>query len=142
MHEKNDLRISLKFSEKDRDQVEIANLLKQKGRKKSAFITEAVIFYLQNKEEELPEKTTIRCIVREILNEIGYTSEELPNEISQTTKKSKSNNHSSGQDKDFEDSYFSSEKKVDNNASSDLVSSIPDNDLQELLGSLDLFGGW
>ena len=71
MHEKNDLRISLKFSEKDRDQIEIANLLKQKGRKKSAFITEAVIFYLQNKEEELPEKTTIRCIVREILNEIG-----------------------------------------------------------------------
>ena len=142
MHEKNDLRISLKFSEKDRDQIEIANLLKQKGRKKSAFITEAVTFYLQNKEEELPEKTTIRCIVREILNEIGYTNEKSPNEISQLPKKSKLDNHSSRQDKDIEDLYFSSEKKVDSNTSNDLVSSIPDNDLQELLGSLDLFGGW
>jgi len=41
-------RISLKFSEKDPRQVDVANLLKQLGRKKSAFITEAVKYYLEN----------------------------------------------------------------------------------------------
>lgn len=42
------LRISLKFSEKEEEQAEVAKFLKQLGRKKSAFITKAVKFYLEN----------------------------------------------------------------------------------------------
>lgn len=41
-------RISLKFSERDPEQVDVANLLKQLGRKKSAFITKAVKYYLEH----------------------------------------------------------------------------------------------
>lgn len=48
-------RVSLKFSEKDSEQVEVVKLLKQMGRKKSSFITKAVKYYMENNPEpEIP----------------------------------------------------------------------------------------
>lgn len=180
MYEENNLRISLKFSEKDRDQVEIANLLKQKGRKKSAFITEAIIFYLQNSEDVLPERTTIRGIVKEVLDEIGYDKKESKTKQNNQRTKQKSSSEPFENmryltpeenkkkmdayrkmstvvegadfnklqkelpDEKFEDSYFDTnsqegdEKPV---SKDDAISSVTDDELQDLLGSLDLFGG-
>lgn len=171
MYEENNLRISLKFSEKDRDQVEIANLLKQKGRKKSAFITEAIIFYLQNSEDVLPERTTIRGIVKEVLTEIGYdnnakqktpkepfenmrylTPEENKKKMDAYRKMStpvKGADFNKLQkelpDEKFEDSYFDTNSQENDKVPAlkdDKISSVTDDELQDLLGSLDLFGGW
>lgn len=53
-------RISLKFSEKDPDQVEVVKLLKQMGRKKSSFITRAIKYYMENNPEpEIPGNNNI-----------------------------------------------------------------------------------
>lgn len=53
-------RISLKFSEKDAEQSDVAKLLKQLGRKKSAFITKAVKYYLENNPSpEIPGNNNI-----------------------------------------------------------------------------------
>jgi septum formation inhibitor MinC len=53
-------RVSLKFSEKDEEQAEVAKLLKQLGRKKSAFITKAVMYYLQNNPSpEIPGNNNV-----------------------------------------------------------------------------------
>lgn len=170
MYEENNLRISLKFSEKDRDQVEIANLLKQKGRKKSAFITEAIIFYLQNSEDVLPERTTIRGIVKEVLTEIGYdnnTRQKTPKEsfenmryLTPEENKKKMDAYRKMStpvkgadfnklqkeltDEKFEDSYFDTNSQENDKmpeSKDDKISSVTDDELQDLLGSLDLFGG-
>lgn len=55
-----DYRISLKFSEKESDQKDVAKLLKQLGRKKSSFITKAVKYYLENNPSpEIPGSNNI-----------------------------------------------------------------------------------
>ena len=53
-------RVSLKFSEKDAEQRDVAKLLKQLGRKKSNFITKAVKYYLENNPSpEIPGNNNI-----------------------------------------------------------------------------------
>lgn len=55
-----DYRISLKFSEKESDQKDVAKLLKQLGRKKSSFITKAIKYYLENNPSpEIPGSNNI-----------------------------------------------------------------------------------
>lgn len=147
MNQENSLRISLKFSEKDIDQIEVANLLKQKGRKKSAFITEAIIFYLQNKEEVLPEKVTIRTIVKEVLQEIEYEKYKKPQEpekLSDTKNKASVSEKQISEKEQIEASYFDDSPKrevpKEKISKDEMIASVPDNELQDLLGSLDLFG--
>ena len=76
-------RVSLKFSEKDADQTEVVNLLKQMGRRKSQFITKAVKYYLANEPEaEIPmpqtqniNKNTLKAALMEILEEMNINPE-------------------------------------------------------------------
>lgn len=71
-------RVSLKFSEKDKEQEEVVTLLKQMGRRKSAFITKAVKYYLsENPEPEIPNvtsvsinKSSLRTTMKKILSEM------------------------------------------------------------------------
>ena len=62
-----DYRMSLKFSEIDPEQVEVAALLKKMGRKKSFFITKAVKYYLENNPN--PELPKNNGLITEILAE-------------------------------------------------------------------------
>lgn len=76
-------RVSLKFSDKDKDQEEVVTLLKQMGRRKSAFITKAVKYYLsENPEADIPNvtsatinKSSLKVALKEVLAEM--TIEEL-----------------------------------------------------------------
>ena len=73
-----DYRVSLKFSEKDSDQTEVVRLLKQMGRRKSAFITKAIKYYLnENPDADIPgvtsttiSKSSVRAILKELLEEM------------------------------------------------------------------------
>lgn len=79
----NKYRLSLKFSEKDQDQTEVVNLLKQMGRRKSSFITKAVKYYLEHEPEaQIPmpktkdvDREQMKKLLRELLQEISFTEE-------------------------------------------------------------------
>lgn len=62
-----DYRISLKFSEKESDQKDVAKLLKQLGRKKSSFITKAIKYYLENNPS--PEIPGTNNVITNMLTE-------------------------------------------------------------------------
>lgn len=74
-----DYRVSLKFSEKDAEQEEVVKLLKQMGRRKSAFITKAIKYYLsENPNADIPgvtsttiSKSSVRAILKELLTEMN-----------------------------------------------------------------------
>jgi hypothetical protein len=76
-------RVSLKFSEKDADQTEVVQLLKQMGRRKSQFITKAVKYYLANEPEaEIPmpqtqnlNKNALKEALMELLLEMNLNPE-------------------------------------------------------------------
>lgn len=111
MEDLKNYRISLKFSEKDSEQAEVAKLLKQLGRKKSAFITKAIKYYLENNPSpEIPGnnnvitsmltenlvKTTILKMIQS--GELTYTGQlqnvindnkEIPQEKTEEPKKTK-----------------------------------------------------
>lgn len=78
---RNNLRVSLGFSQNDIKQVRVAEILKEKGRKKSKFITDAVLFYVENQYDPLPEKTAIKKIVKEVLDELNVSSAEKSEDI-------------------------------------------------------------
>lgn len=78
---RNNLRISLGFSQNDIKQVRVAEILKEKGRKKSKFITDAVLFYVENQYDPLPEKTAIKKIVKEVLYELNIANTEKNEDI-------------------------------------------------------------
>jgi hypothetical protein len=73
----------LKFSEKDADQTEVVQLLKQMGRRKSQFITKAVKYYLANEPEaEIPmpqtqnlNKNALKEALMELLLEMNLNPE-------------------------------------------------------------------
>lgn len=84
---KNNYRISLKFSEKDAEQAEVVKLLKQMGRRKSHFITKAVLYYLDKEPEaEIPNiktsgkvsKDTMREMLKELLTEMNINPDAIP----------------------------------------------------------------
>lgn len=88
----NSYRISLKFSDKDSQQVEVVNLLKQMGRRKSQFITKAIIYYLENEPEaEIPNikstgkvnKDSVREMVKEIMQELNFMQTLTPQQQEQ-----------------------------------------------------------
>ena len=76
-------RVSLKFSEKDADQTEVVQLLKQMGRRKSQFITKAIKYYLANEPEaEIPmpqtqnlNKNALKEALMELLLEMNLNPE-------------------------------------------------------------------
>lgn len=86
-------RISLQFSSQDPEQVEVVNLLKQMGRKKSSFITKAIKYYLNEQPNaEVPgvnsvavSKSSIRSIVKELLSEMNIA--QIANETYKPTVK-------------------------------------------------------
>lgn len=74
-------RLSLKFSSDDPEQVEVVEMLKKMGRKKSSFITKAVKYYIEangadNIQPGLENKMYIKSLIREVLKEmdINYKS--------------------------------------------------------------------
>ncbi len=65
-----DYKVTLKFSENDPDQQEVISILKQKGRKKSVFVTKAVKFYLDNYLGSGNNNNITRAEIKEIVKEI------------------------------------------------------------------------
>lgn len=67
-----DYRVSLKFSEKDSDHIEVVKLLKQLGRKKSSFIVKAIKYYIAN--NPTPEIPGSNPVVTNMLTEAAVKS--------------------------------------------------------------------
>lgn len=67
-----DYRVTLQFSTSDPDQQEVIKLLKEKGRKKSIFITKAVKFYLENEQKTTNSisREEIKELIKEVLSEM------------------------------------------------------------------------
>lgn len=111
-------RVSLKFSEKDAAQTEVVQLLKQMGRRKSQFITKAVMYYLENEPEaEIPmpkatqtiNKDALKDVVLELLKEMNISPdaskvlEEKINNASENVQKDiKQNENNDTQTKNVE----------------------------------------
>ncbi len=69
--EKNKYRMTLQFSKKDEEQIAASALLKEKGRKKSAYIAKAIKYYVEHNEGHGNEKLEIKEILTEILTEVA-----------------------------------------------------------------------
>ena len=95
-----DYRVSLKFSEKDSDQTEVVRLLKQMGRRKSAFITKAIKYYLnENPDADIPgvtsttiSKSSVRAILKELLEEMDIQKSQIKTESAKPQKKEEEKN--------------------------------------------------
>lgn len=81
-----DYRVSLKFSDKDPEQAEVVNMLKQMGRRKSAFITKAVKYYMENNPQpEIPganmalDRILVESLVKNILKNMNVGNGQIPN---------------------------------------------------------------
>lgn len=142
----NNLRISLGFSGSDPEQVRVVEILKEKGRKKSKFITDAVLFYMANKYDPLPEKTAIRKIVMEVLEELN-NSQNNPQNILQndfpnnSQNKNKSSNNVPSEYFDDDASIFDEEEKKNDakNDSGNISTDLSDDVLGGFLDALDSF---
>lgn len=84
-------RVTLQFSTSDPEQKEVIKLLKEKGRKKSIFITKAVKFYLENENKVGAQisKEEIKDLIREVLAEMEISpqkEESAPSKLTDETK--------------------------------------------------------
>ena len=151
-----DYRVSLKFSEKDTDQEEVVKLLKQMGRRKSAFITKAIKFYLRENPEDATSnipinsfnKSSLKSMLKEILSEMNLGELTAPPkeekiEIQQPIEKIEVEN------KQKEVETKEPEKEVENITSSPVSAEepskkdpveIPDDMLDTFVSGLDVWG--
>lgn len=69
-------RISLKFSEENPEQKQAFDILKDKGRRKTIFVAEAIAFYEKYKDKMEKQssqlsKEEIKTLIREVLSEMS-----------------------------------------------------------------------
>lgn len=131
-----DYRVSLKFSEKDSDQTEVVKLLKQMGRRKSAFITKAVKFYLsENPDADIPgitsttiSKSSVKSILKELLAEMNFQEiQDLQNKNNEQSQKEN--------EKNKENILNKQELKKDEN----IVDQISDEEVDNFLEGLEVW---
>lgn len=60
-------RISLQFSPNNEEQQKVFDLITEKGRKKSAFVTEAVMFYMQHNSSEVIYENRLKLSIRQVI---------------------------------------------------------------------------
>lgn len=131
-------RVSLKFSEKDEDQTEVVNLLKQMGRRKSQFITKAIKYYLENEPTaEIPmpknktqniNKNDLKSLIMEVLTDLNIDASKSDLIESKLTKSSS---------KTIVE--IDTDSKTEDNISSNETIEIDEDDLDDFLDGLDNF---
>lgn len=132
-------RVSLKFSEKDDDQVEVVKLLKQMGRRKSQFITKAIKYYLENEPTaEIPmpknqqkniNKDDLKSLLIEVLTELNIDTSKV--DLIEPKLTQPSSNKTIVE--------IDTDSKKEDNSSSDEILGYNDEDIDDFLDGLDNF---
>lgn len=105
-------RISLKFSEENPEQKQAFDILKDKGRRKTIFVAEAIAFYEKYKDKMEKQssqlsKEEIKTLIREVLSEM--TPEELAALNLDNDKSNKANKDKKPSQEEIIDAAASSE---------------------------------